>query len=380
MLLSKKRKRQHSFVPVGAFLSGGVDSSVIVSLMSKFASAKISTFTIGFAPPGNDERPFARSVAERVGTDHHEALFGIEEARRAIPKLLDHLDEPFGDASLIPTYGVAQLARQTGKVALSGDGGDELFAGYGRTFRALHLQSVPPPLRPLFLLYRRLVTETRNPEDWKYNDSGVDRLYRHFLTRTSQRERRNLYGPRFRDEPSALEDPLVAEFERFAHFPPLSRLCAVDLHMLLAEYHLVKVDRASMCTSLEVRVPFLDTDFIETAFRLDPRVRLHGGRSKGVLRRATTDLVPEAVSNRGKTGFGLPLKFWFAGEMADIARERLHEPLSVRDGWLSAATVEKALRPGRSGKVKGSFLWRLLVFESWYRNLKEGRLGDGPRA
>jgi asparagine synthase (glutamine-hydrolysing) len=149
---------------------------------------------------------------------------------------------------------------------------------------------------------------------------------------------------------------------------------------VLAEYHLVKVDRASMRASLEVRVPFLDTDVIEFAFGLAPELCLRGGRSKGLLREAVRDVVPEGILARGKTGFGPPLKVWFSNELAGLARERLSGSVAVRDGWLDRGTVDQLLKPRLSGKVKGSLIWRVLVFESWMRGLQEGRFRKPTRA
>jgi asparagine synthase (glutamine-hydrolysing) len=358
-------------VPVGAFLSGGIDSSTIVALMSRHVPERLRTFTIGFAPPGNDERPYARRVAEAVGSEHHEHLIEATEVQRLIPFVLDHVDEPFGDASLIPTYAVSKLARESAKVALSGDGGDELFAGYGRYYRALAVLSVPPVLRPLWRVTRKLFAATRDPRDWRYADGpDVDRAYHRLLTRTSDGERQRLYGPALveSDADGSADDPVAEEFQRFRKFPPLARLLAVDFHTLLAEYYLVKVDRASMAASLEVRPPFLDLDFVRLAFRLRPELRCHGARSKGLLREVMRGDIPDSVADRGvKTGFGLPLARWFAGDLAPFVKERLADSIAVRDGWLSRPAVDMCLAPRASGKVDGSLIWRLLVFESWLR-------------
>jgi asparagine synthase (glutamine-hydrolysing) len=168
------------------------------------------------------------------------------------------------------------------------------------------------------------------------------------------------------------EDPIAAVFDRYSHFPPLVRLLAVDLHSLLSEYHLVKVDRASMRTSLEVRVPFLDIDFVRMAFRLSPELRLHGGQTKGLLREAMKDMLPDTVVRRGKMGFGPPLKHWFAGELSGFVRERLEDSLAVKEGLLNRKAIDALLRGGR-GKVRGVQIWRLLVLESWLRGVREGR-------
>ncbi len=365
-----------SDVPIAGFLSGGIDSSCIVSLMARHAADPVRTFAIGFPDPKHDERAFARAVAEKVGTDHHDRVFGPDDAREVIPDLLDHLDEPFGDGSLIPTFGLCRQVRDHAKVALSGDGGDELFAGYSRYLRSMQVMAVPPWLRPFWHLARKKWPVTADPADWKYPDNGgVDRMFHHFMTRTSDRERSRLYGPALREgSGNHFEDPIADVFERYRNFPPLARLLAVDLHSLLSEYHLVKVDRASMRASLEVRVPFLDVEFVRAAFRLSPELRLHGGQTKGLLRKAMKDLLPETVARRGKMGFGPPLKYWFAGggKLAGFVRERLEDSLAVKEGLLNRGAIESLLQ-GSGGKVKGVQIWRILVLESWLRGVRDGR-------
>ncbi len=361
-------------VNVGAFLSGGLDSSAIVALMAAGREEPIHTFSIGFAEPKYDERAFAREVAEKFGTHHAAEVFSPVAAREVVDDLLDHLDEPFGDTSILPTYAVARLAQRHVKVVLSGDGGDELFAGYGRYFRALQLLAIPPPLRSFRRLLRWSRGTPRDPSRWRYPDTaGIDRLYHQILVRTSDSELRKLSGPLLREHRNGdSADPIVDLMARVQGMPPLSRVLAIDLHSILADYHLVKVDRASMRTSLEVRVPFLDLRFTELAFRLSTALKLYGNQSKGLLREAMRDDLPASVLGRSKRGFGPPLSHWFAGALAAQARERLSGALVVEEGLLDQRAIDNVLRPVR-GKIDGTMLWRILVLESWLRGIRERR-------
>jgi asparagine synthase (glutamine-hydrolysing) len=360
-------------VEVGAFLSGGIDSSSIVALMAAQNPASIHTFSLGFPQARYDERAFAREVGDHLGTDHTVRVLGAEEARALIPEVLDHMDEPFGDTAILPNYAVSKLARERVKVVLSGDGGDELFAGYGRYFHALHPLAVPPFLRPVLPYLKRRLEPPRSPDRWRYRDDGaVSATYRRSLERMTRRRRFRLYGPRLRERAGEpLDDPLDEVFRRVERFPPLPRLLAIDLHWILAEYHLAKVDRSSMQTSLEVRVPFLDAAFVQLAFRLTPELLLHGDKSKGLLREAMKGRLPPTILGRGKRGFGPPLKFWFGDDLAGMARERLTDAEVTSAGLVDRDAVERALTPRRSGKVNGALIWRLLVLESWYRRLRE---------
>jgi len=357
-------------VEIGSFLSGGIDSSAITAVMATESTTAIPTFTLGFPQREYDERSYALQVAEFFGTEHIIEEMGPEQARALIPEILDHLDEPFGDTAILPNYAISKLASKRVKVVLSGDGGDELFAGYGRYFRALHMLAIPPPLRPLYKILGKILDVPRSPQRWKYPDNGkVDASYRRIIMRSSQKKRRALYGPLLRDQCGhTIEDPIEEVFSRVQSLPPLARLLAIDLHSILAEYHLVKVDRSSMQTSLEVRVPFLDKKFVNFAFRLSPALILYGAQSKGLLREAMSNKLPEEILHRGKRGFGPPLKFWFGNVLSDLARDRLRNAEIVSAGLVDRVAVSRVLRPRHSGKVDGAKIWRLLVLESWYRN------------
>ncbi len=363
-------------VDVGAFLSGGLDSSAIVAFMAEEARSRVHTFSIGFEEPKYDERRFADEVAREVGTQHNVEVFDTRAARGVIESVLDHVDEPFGDTAILPTFAVSKLAQRSVKVVLSGDGGDELFAGYGRYFRALHLLAIPPPCRPLWWLWRRLQAAPRDVSKWRYADGpAVDDLYHRFLIRMHRRELAPLYGAALRPElnRNGRHGPVGDLISRLHGLPPLSRLLAIDLHSILSEYHLVKVDRASMQTSLEVRVPFLDLAFVRFAFQLSSPLKLYGDETKGLMRHALRSDLPPSVLSRRKRGFGPPLSYWFAGGLQEFVRERLEDAHVVREGLLERRAIDATLTP-RRGKLDGSKLWRILVLESWLRNLRGGRL------
>ncbi len=363
-------------VPVGAFLSGGLDSSSVVGLMSGHLPEAFRTYSIGFPDSASDEREYAQLVADRFKTTHSVKEIGPEVAEELIDAFLNHVDEPLGDPAVITNLYVSRLARQDLKVVLSGDGGDELFAGYSRYYKALSVLSVAPWARPAhgrFKFMRKLKGSSRDPADWSHPDGGdVRARYHKELERTSARERAKLYGPALRDLPPP-DDPVERVFDRAAGFPPLSQVLAVDLHTILSEYYLAKVDRTSMMTSLEARVPMLDVRFIEFAFSLAPEVRLHQGESKGVLREAMRSLLPsEVVDRQQKRGFGPPLKHWFAAGLGRVVKERLENPLIVEEGLIDRGALRRIVATTDGKKAKGGLLWQLLVLESWLRNLRRG--------
>lgn len=360
-------------VPVGAFLSGGLDSSTTAALLAQHTGAPILTWTIGFDDPRYDEREFAAAVAARIGSRHHAQEMALETVRSVVPDVLAHLDEPFGDPSLLPTWLLCRTAVAQAKVALSGDGSDELFGGYGRIYRSLGILARPRVLRPLHRVLRRIRRERVDPARWTGDDPRVDAEYERLLVDVQPGEAQALYGPRLQQAAAdrMRPDPIRASLARHYGFPPFSRLLAADLETHLADYHLAKVDRASMAHGLEVRVPFLDVDLVERAFRWTPRVRLSGGRSKGLLRDAAREWLPEVTLSRPKRGFGPPLKSWFRDDLGSVARSELLTGAAVEGGWLSRRELERMLDPGKR-RPQGSRLWRLLVLEHWLRRQSEG--------
>lgn len=360
---------------VGAFLSGGIDSSTILATAQRHSSLPVRSFTIGF--PEKDERKDAAEVASWVGANQIDAEFDHHDAARVMASLLDHIDEPFGDTSLLPTYAVSKLARQYTPVALSGDGGDELFAGYGRYHRILNASASGPVGRTLSLLGRGARSQIE-PERWSRLNPGTDPAWsRRIVNEMGDPRSKNLLGPALRDiSKRGVEDPVQLEIERCRALPPLAQLLAIDLGTNLSDRFLTKVDRASMHNSLEVRVPFLDTELVRAALRLSPRVRLLGKRPKGIVESVMRNALPPSVFDRKKTGFGPPVKYWFAQSLAPYIEERLSDPLCVREGLIDRRALEATLKPRRNGKVSGPRVWRLLVLESWLQGLSDGRFGN----
>ena len=356
-------------VAVGSFLSGGVDSATIATLLARHSRAPIATYTVGFAEKSHDEREFAALVAQRIGSQHVAEEMGSALAEEVLPRILDHLDEPFGDPSLVPTWLLCAMTSKHGKVALSGDGGDELFGGYGRTYRALAVLSWPAWLRPWQRVLGKLRRPGQDPASWRGDDPRVDQEYVRLLEDVDQADARRLYGRSLRPFAGPADralDPLWQAVRRYADLPPFSRVLAADLEAHLADYHLAKVDRAAMAHGLEVRVPFLDEDLVASAFTWSARVRLSGGRSKGLLKDVMGPDLPAAILTRPKRGFGPPLSEWFKEGLGAFARRELLDGALVAGGWVERGELDTMTRAGQR-RFQGSRLWRLIVLERFVR-------------
>ena len=357
-----------SDVPLGAFLSGGVDSSIIVGLMSELTDRPVKTFTIGFREEDFSELPFARQVADKYQTEHQELIVEPESVD-LLPKLVREFDEPFADPASIPTYYVCRLAREHVTVCLSGDGGDEAFAGYLRYQWALKyakLDGLPTALRKLFFgqMARLLSGRFRK---------GAERLALDPATRYGD-FMGYLRGP-------ALHGLLSPDVERVARARPdlarileldarvsradyLTRLQYIDIQTYLPDNILVKTDRMSMLNSLEVRVPFLDHRLLEYAATIPPAWRL----GKGILKRAMAPLLPTEVLERRKMGFGVPLKHWFRGDWREYTRDLLLGKRARERGLLDARKVQQMADDYLDERgVKTSIMYTLVVLEEWCR-------------
>lgn len=360
-------------VPLGAFLSGGIDSSAIVALMAGELDRPVKTFTIGFEDrEGFDERPFARSVAERFGTEHHEFVVH-PEAVDLVEQLVWHHDQPFGDSSAVPTYLLNQVARTEVTVALSGDGGDELFGGYERFAAGLaadRFASLPKPARRAVTggldalpagafggrgaRAQRFAAEAEQGLPWAYLAwiSYVSEPWRRRLLAQPGDAARRAYGRRW---------------EATAGARPLDRLLALNLETYLLDDLLVKADRMSMAHALEVRSPFLDTDLVELAIMLPPRLKVRGLSLKRVLKQAVADLLPADVLNRPKRGFGVPLDRWFREDLEAYANAALGAAARVRT-HVVGAELDRLLAEHRDGiRNHGHALWTLLTLELFLR-------------
>jgi asparagine synthase (glutamine-hydrolysing) len=381
-------RQMMSDVPLGAFLSGGIDSSTIVALMQAQSSRPVKTFTIGFHDEGYNEAVHAREVARHLGTDHIELYVTPEEARAVIPRLPQIYDEPFADSSQIPTFLVAQLARRHVTVSLSGDAGDELFGGYDRytmTSRFWrHLSAVPQPIRRGLARGIGGVAAAR----WSrfgdrvrpYVSKGVaknlsgDRMHK-IAGAISSRSIADLYRNMVSHwpDPGALvlgaTEPstrLTGNAPRLAGLSEVERMMALDLLTYLPDDILVKVDRAAMAVSLETRVPFLDHRVVEYAWRLPFDYKIRDGRSKWVLRQVLYRYVPETLIERPKMGFGIPIASWLRGPLRDWAEALLDESRLRQQGLLDPAPVRALWEAHQSGDVTEAHrLWDVLMLQAW---------------
>jgi asparagine synthase (glutamine-hydrolysing) len=369
-----------SDVPIGAFLSGGVDSSVVVALMAEASSRPVKTFSIGFDEPEFDELDGARRVAEHFGTDHHEFVVR-PDALSMLDSLVDHFDEPFGDVSAIPTWYVSQLARQHVTVALSGDGGDELFGGYDRY--------IAHPRVAAFDRWTGGLGQHVAGAAWRLVPHG--RRGRNFLRHVSQ-DRRGRFADAVAyfqaDEKAALFSPAFGQsvdtgrahaalVDRFAPFAGLdwqSQMMRVDFETYLPEDVLTKVDRMSMAHSLESRVPLLDHAVVEFAASLPSHMKIQNGQRKHVFKRAAATLLPAEVLTRRKQGFAVPIGIWFRGQLRDVFVDTLQSARARQRGYFESRYVDRLIDEHVSGRREHTLrLWQLLVFELWHqRYLDQG--------
>ena len=388
-LAEATRIRLISDVPLGALLSGGVDSSIVVALMARASSAPVKTFSIGFKAEQFNELPYARLVAERFGTDHHELIVD-PDFQETLEFLSRMMEEPFGDSSMLPTYYVCRMARQQVTVALSGDGGDELFAGYDRYLGAMARQRYDRIPRWAGRFYREHLHE-RLPAGtygrnlaWNASLSARDRYLDEMSFFPALHRERGLFSDEFLGLAEKLEDPLK-QFRAYYDNAPTSdgigRLLYLDTKTYLAGDILTKVDRMSMATSLEVRVPMLDHEFVEWVAGLPIEWKLRGGTRKYLLKRLAEKLgIPGELLHRRKQGFQLPLVDWMRKELKQELLQILLEPRTLQRGYFRPKAIQKLVdehvseRRNRSG-----LLWRLLILELWHRNfLESGQFHSRP--
>ncbi len=376
------RERLMSDVPLGAFLSGGLDSSIIVACMARATGARVKTFSIGFTEGAraDNELPFARLVAERYRTEHHE-LMVEPDMIGLLPTIVRHHGEPFGDSSAIPTHYLCELARRHVTVALSGDAGDETFGGYRRYVWA-HVADLmarlPRPLSRLVAgaLARAPGARARWVREYAAALSQDEATrYLRFVGHFSAAEKGDLYTPelRARFARDATAEAFAARLAASEAGDLLGRLQELDSDTYLPDDILTKVDIASMSQGLEARAPFCDHDVVETGAALSMRFKLRGRRGKLVLKRAFADLVPPAILGRGKKGFALPTARWLSGRLHSAARDLLLSPAAQGRGLFSPTAVESLLHRHRAGEDHGERIWNLMVLETWFRELCDGR-------
>jgi asparagine synthase (glutamine-hydrolysing) len=374
-------RRLVSDVPLGAFLSGGIDSTVVVGLMSRLGAGRVRTFTVGFdGDAAYDETAAARLTAQRFGTDHTEFRV-TASAIDLVDPLIWHHDGPFGDSSAVPTYLVSKLTREHVTVVLTGDGGDELFAGYDRFYAALVSERIPGWIGAAARGALRLLPSAASDRHW----SARARRFARPLGRPLA-ERVASWNSSFLDDLPALLrpdfvraiapvdslQPVTAEAMSLEGRSPLGRLLHTNFTSYLADDLLVKVDRCTMANSLEARAPLLDRALTEYVAALPDDLKLRRRRSKYVLRRAFADLIPPEIAARRKSGFGAPVGAWFRGELRGHVHDLLLAPdaryADMLDRAFVAALVERHLA-GRTNA--GPQLWTLMCFERWLRLLPD---------
>jgi asparagine synthase (glutamine-hydrolysing) len=352
-------------------LSGGVDSTALAAMAAEEGGEGVKTFSIGFEESSFDELERARLVAERYRTDHHELVLR-PDAVELLPKLVEAFDEPFGDSSAVPTYLVSQLAAGEVKVALSGEGGDELFGGYYTYVADL----LAPRLGRLATLASPLIEALPSSNGKASFDYKAKRFARaaHLPALERHHAWKEIFGP---DRRAALLGDLVPDWdpvdvyrERYAEThgaEPLARLQDVDLGIYLADDLLVKTDRSSMAHSLELRVPFLDQRVAELAFGLPRQLKVRGFAKKRLLRRALAPLLPREILHGRKQGFSIPLAAWLRGPLEPFAREVLAPPVLARQGCLDPAVVTPLIDAHCAGREDLSRqLWGLMAFTLWF--------------
>ncbi len=381
-------RRMISDVPLGAFLSGGIDSSMVVALMQSQSHRKVRTFSIGFREEGYNEAEYAKEVANHLGTDHTELYVTADDALKVIPELPHLYDEPFSDSSQVPTYLLSKLTREHVTVSLSGDGGDELFGGYNRYFwgrkiwrsigrlpirfrkgMAANLQRVPPTtwdacLQPIIRrLPNRFKLDMPGDRMHKLADvmaaDGPEDMYHLLLSHWSHPERMVING----------REPLTGITQKEAH-PAVRdfthKMMYLDLVNYLPDDILTKVDRASMGVGLEARVPIIDHRVVEFAWRLPLSMKIRDGRGKWILRKVLDSYVPRRLIERPKTGFGIPIDSWLRTDLRDWAEDLLGEKRLRAEGFLHPEPIRRKWREHLSGHRNWQYhLWDVLMFQSW---------------
>lgn len=375
------KRRLVADVPLGAFLSGGIDSSVVVACMSRLTQGSIRTFSIGFPSNEDSETSYARLVAKHFGTDHHEMVV-VPDMVSILPKLVEHYGEPFADTSAVPTWYLSQFTKQFVTVALSGDGGDENFGGYRRYRYAQigrFLASLP---RPLPTIISKTLASLKVPS-WqplqafgKRLLSGEVERYLGLVCHFPHEERMRIYHldlkRRFNVDQVAMR--FQEEISSSRAKDPTNRLMDLDFRTYLPDDILVKVDIASMAHALEVRCPFLDPEVVEFAASLPPQMKIRSLFSaKYLLKKAFHDLLPAPILKRPKKGFAIPVDRWIREDLHEMVRDLLLSKTFRERGLFDPLEVEGLIESHQRGEPRGLSIWNLLVLETWFRTFIDGK-------
>jgi len=391
LLIDSFKYRLISDVPVGVFLSGGIDSTTLTALLQKNISTQLKTFTIGFYEDRYDEAKWAKKIANYLGTDHTEYYLSAKKAISIIEKLPEIYDEPFGDDSGIPTYLVSRLARQDVTVTLSADGGDELFCGYDRyrsvTYLNRRLLRLPRYIRnslikalssfssstvdSLYSTFKPCIPEIKDYKDkfgkWRNmlressNGNPLD-MYKFNINRWTPDELTRVMGY---DYNSKFNTYLEDTFYRLKNNDFLTQMMATDFKTSLVDRILTKVDRATMSVSLEAREPFLDHRLVQYVARIPVNLKYKNGMSKYILRKILYKYVPVELLERPKKGFGIPLAGWLKGELSYLVRDYLNEDKLKREGIFNPGVVSSSIKDFMNGSINVNKIWFLLMFEMW---------------
>ena len=376
LLLEATRIRMVSERPLGAFLSGGVDSSAVVAAMARSASEPVKTFCIGFEDAMLDERAYARIVADRYGTDHHEEVV-TSSALEVLPSLARHYDEPFADSSAIPTFYVSQLSSQYVTVVLTGDGGDESFGGYQRyqRYQAMALAARLPAPGFIRRGLRRLAAAGDRPR-LRMAANALDvlgqppsRRYAMLVSYFTPEQKLQIYTDELREQVGGIDSYQLIDEAFAASSAPsgIGKIMDVDIHTYLPGDILVKVDIATMACSLEARCPFLDHHLLEWSAGLPAHLKIHRGTTKFLLKKAMEPWLPHEVLHRSKQGFGVPMATWLRTSFRDLARDVLTDGTARSRGLFRPEAITNMLAEHDQGRDHARLLWALIQFELWHR-------------
>jgi len=353
---------------VGAFLSGGLDSSLVTAVATKQTDLKFSTFSVGFSNSEFDELPYARAVSEHCDSEHHEIRVSPSDAMEHFPNLIWHMDEPCGDAAILPTYLVSQLAASKVKVALSGIGADEFFGGYHRYHQSLGKLNQLSVLPPALLKVLRPVLAAVK-DDWGYR---MDRLIEPPQSWINHLEQTHRYDPErlkniFKGDSGEIGRHTRELFNQYPGGDYVNQRMYVDAHSYLPDQILAVTDRMSMAVSLEARAPFLDYRLVEYATSLPGDWKVDGTEWKIILKDALGDLVPERTVNRPKWGFAPPIKSWMNSSQLDAFLSLLRESKLAEDGYLEKSELDALVSDPNQLSLYGEWIWAIAVLELWYR-------------